>query len=48
MRLTYEPLFKKYGVDVAINGHDHSYDRSYPTCVSFALLCFFFARFSFS
>ena len=35
MRITYEPLFKKYGVDVAINGHDHSYDRSYPTCVFF-------------
>ena len=33
MRKTYEPLFKQYGVDVAINGHDHSYDRSYPTCV---------------
>ena len=38
MRLTYEPLFKQYGVDVAINGHDHAYDRSYPTCV---LLVFF-------
>jgi len=35
MRKTYEPLFKQYGVDVAINGHDHSYDRSYPTCVFF-------------
>jgi hypothetical protein len=31
MRLTYEPLFKQYGVDVAFNGHDHSYDRSFPT-----------------
>ena len=39
MRITYEPLFKKYGVDVAINGHDHSYDRSSPTCVFF----FFFS-----
>lgn len=31
MRKTYAPLFKQYGVDIAINGHDHSYDRSYPT-----------------
>ena len=31
MRKTYEPLFKKYGVDVAFSGHDHAYDRSFPT-----------------
>jgi hypothetical protein len=40
MRKTYEPLFKQYGVDVAINGHDHSYDRSYPTCVFFLPIIF--------
>lgn len=27
-RAVYEPIFKKYGVAMAINGHDHYYERS--------------------
>ncbi|GBF95409.1 hypothetical protein Rsub_08371 [Raphidocelis subcapitata] len=30
MRLTYEPLFYKYGVDLILNGHVHAYERSKP------------------
>jgi hypothetical protein len=30
MRLTYEPLMYKYGVDLVINGHVHAYERSKP------------------
>jgi hypothetical protein len=29
-RLSYEPLFYTYGVDVAFNGHIHSYERTNP------------------
>jgi hypothetical protein len=29
-RKIYEPLFVKWGVSVVFNGHDHSYQRSYP------------------
>ena len=28
MRLTYEPLLLKYGVDVVLSGHVHAYERS--------------------
>ena len=31
MRLTYEPLLLKYGVDVVLSGHVHSYERSHPS-----------------
>ncbi|KAI8468926.1 MAG: Metallo-dependent phosphatase-like protein [Monoraphidium minutum] len=30
MRLTYEPLLYKYGVDIVYNGHVHAYERSKP------------------
>jgi len=30
MRLTYEPLLFKYGVDLVLNGHVHAYERSEP------------------
>ncbi|KAI8472276.1 MAG: Metallo-dependent phosphatase-like protein [Monoraphidium minutum] len=30
MRLTYEPLLLKYGVDLVFNGHTHSYERFLP------------------
>jgi len=29
-RKAFVPLFEKYGVDVAFNGHDHTYERSWP------------------
>lgn len=29
-RLKYEQILYKFGVDVALNGHVHSYERSYP------------------
>ena len=30
LRLTLEPLFEKYGVNVVLSGHDHVYDRVVP------------------
>lgn len=30
MRRAYEPLFRQYGVDVVLNGHNHAYERSKP------------------
>ncbi|WIA44097.1 hypothetical protein OEZ86_010448 [Tetradesmus obliquus] len=30
MRLTYEPLLFKHGVDLFFNGHTHAYERMYP------------------
>jgi len=30
MRQLYEPLYRKYGVDIVISGHDHQYERSAP------------------
>jgi len=30
MRTTYHPMFDKYGVDLVIQGHQHSYQVSYP------------------
>lgn len=30
MRQYFEPLFYEYGVDFMLNGHVHSYDRSFP------------------
>lgn len=30
MRLTYEPLMYRHGVDVVLNGHVHAYERSKP------------------
>jgi len=29
-RKTYHPLFDKYGVDLALQGHHHAYERMYP------------------
>jgi len=29
LRQTFVPLFEQYGVDIAFNGHDHDYERSY-------------------
>lgn len=29
-RAAIEPLLKKYGVDLAITGHDHGYERTFP------------------
>jgi hypothetical protein len=29
-RNRFAPLFERYGVDLALNGHDHHYERSYP------------------
>jgi hypothetical protein len=29
-RVTYHPLFEKYGVDVVLQAHNHNYQRSYP------------------
>ena len=31
MRLTYEPLLLKYGVDVVLSGHVHAYERSHAS-----------------
>jgi calcineurin-like phosphoesterase family protein len=30
MRDRYHPLFDQYGVDIALYGHNHAYERSYP------------------
>jgi hypothetical protein len=30
VRADLEPLFFKYGLDFWINGHEHSYERTYP------------------
>ncbi len=30
LRKVYHPLFQQYGVDVVLDGHMHSYERSYP------------------
>ena len=30
LRELYHPLFDKYGVDLVLQAHDHSYERSYP------------------
>lgn len=30
VRLLLEPLFHEFGVDIWINGHEHSYERTYP------------------
>lgn len=30
MRSVWHPLFRKYGVKLVINGHDHYYNRTYP------------------
>ena len=30
MRIRLEPLFTRYGVNVAFSGHDHIYDRTLP------------------
>eukprot|EP00041_Stephanoeca_diplocostata_P034117 m.1144845 g.1144845 ORF g.1144845 m.1144845 type:complete len:676 (+) comp24464_c0_seq12:41-2068(+) len=30
VRAVLEPLFFEYGVDIWINGHEHSYERTYP------------------
>jgi hypothetical protein len=30
VRSQLQPLFDQYGVDVALQGHDHDYERSYP------------------
>ena len=30
MRELFIPLFEKYGVDMVLQGHDHSYTRTYP------------------
>ena len=30
LRVTYPPLFEKYGVDLVITSHNHNYQRSYP------------------
>jgi hypothetical protein len=30
VRITYHPLFDKYGVDLILQGHNHNYERSYP------------------
>ena len=29
-RITYHPLFEKYGVDLVLQAHNHNYQRSYP------------------
>jgi len=29
-REAYHPLFDKYGVDLVLQGHSHSYQRTYP------------------
>lgn len=29
-RVTYHPLFEKYGVDLVLQAHNHNYQRSYP------------------
>ena len=31
IRQAWVPLFDKYEVDLVVNGHDHDYDRSYPS-----------------
>lgn len=30
VRRAFSPLFETYGVDVVFNGHDHTYERTYP------------------
>jgi hypothetical protein len=30
LRNTYHPLFSKYGVDLVLQAHNHSYERTYP------------------
>lgn len=30
IRASFCPLFDRYGVDLAFNGHDHNYERSFP------------------
>ncbi len=30
LRSTYHPLFEQYGVDLALQGHNHNYQRTYP------------------
>ena len=30
LKTVYQPIFDKYHVDVVLNGHDHSYSRTYP------------------
>jgi len=30
LREIYHPMFDKYGVDLVLQAHDHSYERSYP------------------
>jgi predicted MPP superfamily phosphohydrolase len=30
LRVTYPPLFEKYGVDLVVTSHNHNYQRSYP------------------
>jgi len=30
IQLAFEPIFKKYGVDLFLNGHVHCYEREYP------------------
>ncbi|KAJ9469708.1 putative inactive purple acid phosphatase 1 [Diplonema papillatum] len=31
LRIALEPMFHKYGVDLSVNGHEHDYERSWPT-----------------
>lgn len=37
LRLSWTPLFEKYGVGVVFNGHDHSYERSYVNGVYYVV-----------